>query len=66
MVECHLAKVKVAGSSPVSRSQNCAAGHSMCGILEQNVQDTWTMGEKPSVLVSCFVEWQALNLSTMI
>jgi hypothetical protein len=36
----------------------------MCGILEQNVQDTWTMGEKPSVLVSCFVEWQALDLST--
>ena len=52
MVELHLAKVDVAGSSPVSRSFNGP----LAQLVEQQTLNLWVKGSKPLRLISILCE----------
>ena len=47
LVECHLAKVVVAGSSPVPRSTKTMVNGSIAQLVEQVTLNHWVQGSNP-------------------
>ena len=47
LVECHLAKVVVAGSSPVPRSNESAGDGGVAQLVEQVTLNHWVQGSNP-------------------